>query len=284
MIAEPHELTIRRILVALDASPHSLAALDAAVDLAVRFQAELAGLFVEDENLSRLAEYAFVHEIGLFSAVGRPVSGQEIARRIRVRVRHVRQVFTLSTSRARVRWSFRVTRGVVLSQVVAAAAESDLLILGRAGWSLLQRKRLGSTVRGLLPEPFRLALVIKAGTCIGVPLVAVYDGSAAADRALQAAVALRHGPQDGPPLLVLLLTESPEKAQNLQEKATARLAASDVPVRYRRLMSANMLYLADVLQTERCGTLILPARGAVLQNDILIALLENIELPIMLVT
>jgi K+-sensing histidine kinase KdpD len=49
-------LTIRRILVALDASPDSLAALKTAADLARRMEAELMGLFVEDIELLRMAD------------------------------------------------------------------------------------------------------------------------------------------------------------------------------------------------------------------------------------
>ncbi|MCB0182612.1 MAG: universal stress protein, partial [Caldilineaceae bacterium] len=40
-----------RILVALDASPHSLAALRAAAKLAATVHAELHGLFIEDDRL-----------------------------------------------------------------------------------------------------------------------------------------------------------------------------------------------------------------------------------------
>ena len=49
------EPTIRRILVALDASPHSQAALQAASELAAALKAELVGIFVEDVNLLHLA-------------------------------------------------------------------------------------------------------------------------------------------------------------------------------------------------------------------------------------
>jgi len=46
-------LKIRRVLVAMDASPHSRAALEAAIELASHFEAELRGLFVEDINMLR---------------------------------------------------------------------------------------------------------------------------------------------------------------------------------------------------------------------------------------
>ena len=46
---------IRRILVALDSSPHSMAALETAVELAANLGARIIGLFVEEANLLRAA-------------------------------------------------------------------------------------------------------------------------------------------------------------------------------------------------------------------------------------
>lgn len=54
---------IRRILVALDTSPSSQAALEAAVALAERLNAEVCGLFVEDVDLLRVAESPYAREI-----------------------------------------------------------------------------------------------------------------------------------------------------------------------------------------------------------------------------
>ena len=288
MSEERQALNIRRILVAVDASPHSLAALEAAVDLAARFQAELAGLFVEDENLLRLADLPFVSEIGIFTASRRRIEGEELERQIRVQRRRVRQVFTIQTDRAHVTRSFRVVRGTVLSEVLAAASEADVLVLGRAGWSLLRRGRLGSTVRGILPERFGLALVMKEGTCLGDPLAVVYDGSPAADRALIAADTLRRqsGGDQVPATrtIVLLLAEDPQRARNLQVQAAARLGERGISTRYRSLTDDNVARLADVLQSEGCGILVLPARGAALQDSVLLALLEQLDLPVLLVT
>jgi nucleotide-binding universal stress UspA family protein len=281
---EEQAMTIRRILVALDASPHSLAALEAAVDLAARFQAELAGLFVEDENLLRVADLRFVSEIGVFTATRRRIDGREMERQIRVQGRRVREIFMVRARRAQVTWSFREVRGTVLSEVLTAASEADVLVLGRAGWSLLRRGRLGSTVRGILPKRFGLALVMKEGTCLGDPLAVVYDGSPAADRALIAADTLRRQPDDDQVLMVLLLAEEPRLAHALQGQAASRLTELDTAARYRSLTGTNVQWLADILQAEGCGTLVLPARIAALQNSVLVALLEHLDLPVLLVT
>jgi nucleotide-binding universal stress UspA family protein len=281
---ERQTLTIERILVALDASPHSLAALEAAVDLAVRFQAELAGLFVEDENLLRLAELPFLSEIGIFTATRRHIDGKELERQIRVQSRRIRRVFTLTTERAHVRWSFRVVRGTVLSEVLTAASEADVLVLGRAGWSLLRRGQLGSTVRGILPERFGLALILKEGTCLGAPLAVVYDGSPVAERALIAADTLRRQSDGDQVLIVLLMAEEPQRARALQSQAASCLADRNTVAHYRSLTGANVFWLADILEAEGCGTLVLPARSSALQNSVLVALLEHLDLPVLLVT
>lgn len=288
MSEERRALSIERILVAVDASPHSLAALEAAVDLAARFEAELAGLFVEDENLLRLADLPFVTEIGMFTATRRRIDSEELERQMRVQRRRVRRVFTLTTERAQVRRSFRVVRGTVLSEVLTAASEADVLVLGQAGWSLLRRGQLGSTVRGILPERFGLALIMKEGTCLGLPLAVVYDGSPAADRALIAADTLRQQSEDDQALakrmLVLLLAEDPRRAHALEEQAASRLADRDTVARYRSLTSTNVLWLADILQAEGCGMLVLPAGGSALEDKVLVALLEHLDLPALLVT
>ena len=67
------ELAIRRILVALDGSYHSLAALEAAAELAASLEAELHGLFVEDVNLLRVAGSPVAREVCYpFSRTTRP--------------------------------------------------------------------------------------------------------------------------------------------------------------------------------------------------------------------
>ena len=186
--------------------------------------------------------------------------------------------------RSHVRWSFRVVRDTVLSEVLTAASEADVLVLGRAGWSLLRRGRLGSTVRGILTERFGLALIMKEGTCLGDPLAVVFDGSPAAERALIAADTLRRQPDDDQALMVLPLAEESRRAHALQSQAASRLAELDTTARYRSLTSTNVLWLANILHAEGCGTLVLPARSAALQSSVMVVLLEHLDIAVLLVT
>jgi nucleotide-binding universal stress UspA family protein len=126
---------IRRILVALDASPHSLAALDMAVDLAARVEAELAGLFVEDVELLRMAELPSAREIADTTAHAIPLDRSIMERKLRAQSEQIRNAVAAAAQRAQVRWSFQTVRGQVTSALRAAVTEDDIVAIGRLGWS-----------------------------------------------------------------------------------------------------------------------------------------------------
>ena len=57
--------TIRRVVVALDAVSENRAAIDAAARLAARWKCRLHGVFVEDDELLRLAVLPFARQVTL---------------------------------------------------------------------------------------------------------------------------------------------------------------------------------------------------------------------------
>lgn len=274
------ERIIRSILVALDASPHSLAALEAAVELASRFGAELSGLYVEDINLLRLAELPFAQEVGQFSAHRRQLDVQELERQMRAHTLRVRRIFQGTSRRAEVHWSFSVTRGRVEREVLSAATEADMLVLGRAGWSLVRPGRMGSTARAVLARAPGWALLLQEGACLGQPVVVVYDGSPLAQKGLDAAAALL---EENRWMTILLLAAEPQSVESLKAQVSAWLGERDIQVRYRILTRLNVPSLVDALETEGCGTVVLPARSATLDDAALQALLNEIRVPVLLV-
>lgn len=281
MSEEKQGLLVRRILVAVDASPYSVTALEAAVDLAMRFQAELLGLYVEDINLVRLAQLPFAREVGLFSAEVRRLDVSEVERQMRGQQVHVRRIFQGTSERAQVHGSFRVTRGSVTQEVAMAASAADVLVLGRAGWSLLRRGRLGTTARAIVARAPSMALLLPRSSCVAGPFTVVFDGSPLAIRALDVA-ALLLGPQDRR-LRVLLLANGHERLSPLREQVSDWQRGQDVEVRYRGLTHSNVARLAETIQSEECGTLILPVKSEILKDLGLQALLEEIEVSVLLV-
>lgn len=281
MSRERGEIDIRRILVALDASAHSEAALEAAAELAARYGAELLGLFVEDINLLRLAEMPFAQEVGQFTAVRRRLDVQEVERQIRGQSVRIRRMFEVTTRRTRVRWSFQVTRGAVADEVLQAASDADALVLGRTGWSLVAPRRMGSTARAILARAPGMALIVPRDSCLGPPIMVLYDGSALAEEALDAAAALIE--EEHEPLTVLLLVERPERIESLRAQVHTWRGERDLTIRYRTLSTTNVTDLVNTLQAEECGTLVLPSRSDILSAQALQAVLDQVEVPVLLV-
>ena len=126
------EPTIRRILVALDASPHSQAALEAASELADVLKAELVGIFVEDVNLLRLAGLPFAREVGYPSGTDRPLDSPSMERELRIQAEQARQTLAGVAVRRQIRWSFRVVRGQVATELLTRSARGRPAGLGES--------------------------------------------------------------------------------------------------------------------------------------------------------
>ncbi|HUM01611.1 MAG TPA: universal stress protein, partial [Thermoanaerobaculia bacterium] len=140
----------RRILVAVDGSPESRVALVAAARLARATGGELAGLFVEDVELLRLAGLPFATEAGVASGVFRRLETTDIERRFRVAAERAREALREAASDPGLRTSFRVTRGRVVSEILAAAPGADVVAAGKRGGHGPPGRRLGATARSLI--------------------------------------------------------------------------------------------------------------------------------------
>jgi nucleotide-binding universal stress UspA family protein len=271
---------IRRILVALDSSPASLAVLQQAVALAATLKAELLGLFVEDINLVRLAELSFTHEVGLFSATSRRLEIRYVERQLRAQANRARQALATLGGRAGLHWSFRVARGVIATELLTAASEADLVILGKVGASSRGRG-IGSTTRAVLVQATQLTLIVHPGVRLQLPYLVLYDGSPVAQKALIAAAQL--APIQNNQLVVLILADTPEASQQLQQEADSNLAAQGITGRYLWWRSMDGLAVLHLIRAEGCGMLVLPSDGTALNQETIFALLAQVDCPVLLV-
>ncbi len=281
MSEQNDELTIQRILVAMDASRHSLAALEAAVELATDLDAELQGLFVEDVNLLRLARLPVAREVSYpypYAAAAR-IERARMERQLRAQAAQARQALATACERQQIKWSFRVVRGEVAPEVLAAALGADLLSLGKASRPLTQRVRMGSTARAAAAQAPHSVLLLQRDADIGPPVVMTYDGSSTARRAM--AMAERLAQESGGYLTVLILAHTPEAAQRLQTQTTDWLHGRELVVRHRWLINAGVATLTHEVRAEGSGVLVLSA--AILPPEALQTLLDEVDCPVLLV-
>lgn len=271
-------MIIKRILVALDASPHSLAALETAARFATKFQAELVGIFVEDINLVRMSEMPFASELGYYSAARRPLTSTEILRQLRVQARWAQHALALLAERAHINWSFRTVRGAVPAELLAAASEADLLILGKAGWS--RKRSLGSTARVVITQPPRQAMVLQAGVHLERPILVIYDGSPNSQKALSTALNLR---TEENPIMVVLLTEGAESAQALQEEIRGHFPNESSKLHFYWFPTLDIKRLAQLVRLEQCSIFIIPAQSKNIPEEDLLALMNAMDCAVLLV-
>lgn len=258
-MSEPRPMfALRRILVALDTSPNSLAALDAAVNLAATLHAELLGLFVEDAALLRLAEVPCAREILYFSTAEIPLSRASMESRFKAQAEQARKALAAAALRAHVEWSFRTARGDVASEVLAAASDVDLLALGKGGWSLSRKVRMGSTALELSASSVPVLLLPESGLSPKASLVVYYDGSAAAKRGLLAALELEDAGMDG--ITVLLDAANPDEASRLQDEINGMARRDAHSLRYLQIDPDDKTSMLRALEPERTGLFVLGSR------------------------
>jgi nucleotide-binding universal stress UspA family protein len=114
-------MSVPFILVAVDASPHSLAALETAAKVAACLKAELRGVYVEDIDLVRTAALPFACAISS-SGQAQRLTPDALERQLRRQAETARRAIEAAGSRSRVTWSFSVVRGAVRREIARAAA------------------------------------------------------------------------------------------------------------------------------------------------------------------
>lgn len=139
---------VRRVLVALDASPASVVAAEAAAELAARHRAELVGLFVEDAAYLAMETHPFSRPLHLGRSDSDAVPG--LPATLRALETRSRRALLAAARRFGLDCDFRVMRGEVTATILEAAVGCDLLVLGRVGWSHRSGRNLGTTAAAAL--------------------------------------------------------------------------------------------------------------------------------------
>ncbi|MDQ7029826.1 MAG: universal stress protein [Ardenticatenia bacterium] len=247
--------SIRHILVALDLSAHSRAALDAAVELAAALRADVRGLFVEESEVLALGDLP-AFEVGLYSAALRPLSREYLEQQLRVLARRAEAMLAEVAGSRQVRWSFHTVRGRVATALMAAAPTHDIVCLGVSGRSSAIRARgVGSTVRAALQELSRPLLVVRHGIRLGPPVV-VWSPSRVTS-ALHMAARLRAAMGGH---LVVLAAEPPARVERW-------LVAQEVPAHVIAVPGGSAEAVARAVGEVGAGLLVIPADHAPLDPE-----------------
>lgn len=273
--------TLKRILVPLDASKHSMTALNIAAELAAAQEAELEGLFVEDINLLQLCEFPFVREISVWGGTARFIDRAETERQLRVRAQWLKGILADVAKTHNVPWRFRVTRGGVPAEVLAAAENADLTILGGAGWSMTRPRMTGSTVRTLVSRGRGLTLIIQQGMSFQPPVQVLFTGTELSEKALFVALALSR--KKDLSLFLLMLVKGEEMQVKIKGRIEEILAGQSVQPAIHVIQEPDPGKIASAVRSHGPGPLFIPCEEPRLLGESLQELISSLNNPVFLV-
>ncbi len=225
--AEPRGLPIRRVVAALGATRASWAVLEPAARLARRFGAELLGLFLEDEDLLRLASLPFAQVIGHGPRPMR-LDRATMERTLRRAEADARARFDRAAAAHDVTGSFRVVRASPRAALRATLEPGDLLVL--------EQGDLDRLLAPALACPGVSALCLAAGTARATSVTVVLEGRGPVRPRLE--LAARVAEAAGAELVVLVPAA---EATALEEEAAAVLAEVGGVARLRRVLGRGPL-------------------------------------------
>jgi len=261
----------RRILVAADGSSESRAVLAAAARLAASMEAELAGLFVEDVELLRLAGLPFVREASVSSGVFRLLEASDVERQFRVAAERAREAFREAAAPWGLRSSFRVVRGRVIPEILAAAVGAGLAATGKRSGHGRPGRRLGATARSLIARVATPVLVGGRRSLFRGPAVVLSAASEVPEDVLRFGVLLARAFEASE--IVVIAGRSGSSPSNLH----------GIPVRRRGFPSDSLGGVQAVPEVANASAVVLVRPEGSVGEEALVALAEAVTCPVFVI-
>lgn len=244
----------------MDAFAVSAKSLEQAVQLAERTGALLEGIFVEDIDLIEVAGLPFLREVRTASRTEDVIDPARIEQELRVLARRAERILSEQAARHNVAWSFRIWRGSIDCDLLAAEVEADVFALTRLGASRVH-----------------FPVVSARSTAVAV----MFTGSDASLRALDTANKLATDPDRV--LNILLPVENVADAIHLQQLAISRLGRDARSVHFIHLADGSLADLVEMLADSNSAVLILERDNKLVHTPSLQQSLNKLNCPLLIV-
>ncbi|HLI14324.1 MAG TPA: universal stress protein [Alphaproteobacteria bacterium] len=278
---EENESVPRRVLVALDAASLSRHALEAAAKLAARMQAELYGLFVEDDDLLRAAALPFVRQYSITGAGWHEFSIESLEHELKIMASRARRTLEKAAQQANVPASFHVARGPLTTQIVEASQAADLIILQGSCRPLSRYLRMDAPSRAAVLRLDRSVLLLEAEVELPGHVVVIFDGTSTSMRALRLAARLAEA-LDGRLDILLLVDETSGVAQ-LEANARSIVDRENVAVEFQAVPIRDTIALLSRMRQERPSLLVLSVASSIFSIPGQDGFIEALGCPLLLV-
>ncbi len=269
---------LREILVAIDTSTHSHAALEAAVNLARILEANVRGMFVHDELWNQITKLPSITTVNTLTGRVLPLESETLEDQVKTLQNRLRKKLEEESKRHMVEHSWHFTRGKVEEKILEAAEKADLITIGLKGVSA-RRKVLGSSARRIILEANKPVLIMKEGLRLGRSLTAVYDGSKESQRGINLALKIA---ENNDTILKVLAINNSEEARKERDKEFENLF-KDTPVfvNLQLMENPDVSKFLNTINQQRPGLLIAPKNQPILTKSLQI-ILNHINCPLLM--
>ncbi|MDR8393925.1 universal stress protein [Aliifodinibius sp. S!AR15-10] len=280
MVHNPNDaIKLRRILVAIDPSSHSRAALRAAAGLAKKMEAQIHGLFVQEENWHKVSRLPFVSTVNELTGDTHTLEEQYLQKQIEMLAHRLRRQLKAISHRNKISHSWRTVQGRVEDEILQAAEDADLITIGRRGISFPEKRKLGSTAKTIIRNADKPILILKKGLTLGKTITSVYDGSKESQRCIRLALALAE--KNESKLTILALGNKPGAANERIKELEQQVHRAPVKVEVVMLKNPDMWGFTHSVNRRRTGLLIIPKNQPLLKHT-LETVLYQINCPLLL--
>jgi nucleotide-binding universal stress UspA family protein len=274
-------ILLRNILVAVDTSAHSRAALEAAAALAKITQANIRGIFVQEKRwsqVSRLPSSTAINEwTGELVSLEEDNMQQQVER---LKKRLQRQLQAISRQH-KIKHSWQTAHGQVSEQILEAAKEADLITIGRRGRSFSGRNKLGSTAKAIIRKADKPILILKEGLRLRDTITVVYNATAQSREGLKMALGIAE--KNESKLSILVLNESSQSGSERDKTVEKMVEGAAIPVNITLFQQPSIGQFLNVINYQQSGLLVIPKNQSFLKEKALEITLEHIHCPVLLI-
>jgi len=221
----------RRVVVAVDLCRRDHNSWTHAVNLAERLDAELVALFVEDEDLLRLAKLPFSTEISRVSGAVRNLDPVAITFEMTRQIDKLKALLAESIDQRSLRAMVKTVRGRFLREVLVATGDADFVFVSASSHAGEQLRSFGWRQLGS-HMPVRNSIH---------SVWSVYDGSDVSRRSVQLASELSQSMTS--PLSIALRPDPGQPVEDLKTSAMSLLGDTAKAIRFVSVQTKDNVLL-----------------------------------------
>ena len=272
---------IRRILLALEDAERDAVLIDATTRMASALRAELVAMFVEDENLLRLAALPFAREWSQNAGTPRRLDTEQMESELKQRGERLRALLEQKTAGGDVRWSFKSTRGHSTNTLTAHSGEFDLLVVQHEQRIGRLSARASEAADELSSTAECSVMVTRTGWSAQHPVAVLLESPE--DVASVLPVAAQFARLDGNALLVLLAPREAALIPEFEQASSSALSTSGINYEYITLTNPEPANLRLAVAHGHAGLLVLRQNSIAAQGERRTVLLDQLGTPVIFV-